>query len=73
MLFGSSVAETAADTGTPERTMYRRIEPFEKDGMLSALDDAEWLKVLKLEGYAPRRVPGPMALHEVLVPCLDIL
>ncbi len=35
VLFGDSVAERARETGTPERTMYRRIERFEKDGMLS--------------------------------------
>lgn len=35
VLFGGSVTERAAETGTPERTMYRRIERFEKDGMLS--------------------------------------
>jgi hypothetical protein len=40
---------------------------------LFALDDAEWLKVLKLEGYAPRRVSGPIALQEVLFPYLDAL
>ena len=35
VLFGGSVAERAGETGTPERTMYRRVERFEKDGMLS--------------------------------------
>jgi putative transposase len=35
VLFGDSVAERATETGTPERTMYRRIERFEKDGMAS--------------------------------------
>ena len=35
VLFGDSVAERAEETGTPERTMYRRIERFEKDGMMS--------------------------------------
>jgi putative transposase len=35
ILFGSSVAERSRETGTPERTMYRRIERFEKDGMES--------------------------------------
>ena len=35
VLFGSPVAERAVQTGTPERTMYRRIERFERDGMLS--------------------------------------
>ncbi len=40
---------------------------------LFALDDAGWLKVLKLEGYAPRRPRGPMPLQEVLFPYLDAL
>ena len=35
VLFGFSVAERAEQTGVPERTMYRRIERFEEDGMLS--------------------------------------
>lgn len=35
VLFGSSVAERARETGTPERTMYRRVERFEEDGMMS--------------------------------------
>jgi len=35
VLFGDSVAERVAETGTPERTIYRRMERFEKDGMLS--------------------------------------
>lgn len=35
VLFGGSVAERAKETGTPERTMYRRIERFGEDGMVS--------------------------------------
>ncbi len=35
VLFGSSVAERARETGTPERTMYRRVERFGEDGMMS--------------------------------------
>ena len=35
------------------------------------MDDAGWLKALKLEGYAPRRSSGPMALQQVLFPYLD--
>ncbi len=35
VLFGGSVAERARETGVPERTMYRRVERFEEDGMLS--------------------------------------
>ena len=33
-LFGASVAEGARETGTPERTLYRRVERFERDGMM---------------------------------------
>ena len=40
---------------------------------LFALDEAGWLTALKLEGYAPRRSPGPMALQQVLFPYLDAL
>jgi hypothetical protein len=35
VLFGGSVAGRARETGTSERTMYRKIERFETDGMLS--------------------------------------
>ena len=34
-LFGAPVAERARETGVPERTMYRMVERFERDGMLS--------------------------------------
>jgi hypothetical protein len=40
---------------------------------LFALEESGWLKALKLEGYAPRRSTGPMALQEVLFPYLDAL
>jgi hypothetical protein len=40
---------------------------------LFALDEAGWLKALKLEGYAPRRPSGPMALQGVLFPYPDAL
>lgn len=32
VLFGSSVAERSRETGTPERTMYRKVERFEDEG-----------------------------------------
>jgi putative transposase len=35
VLFGSSVPERSKETGTSERTLYRRVERFERDGMLS--------------------------------------
>lgn len=37
VLFGDSVAERAGETGTPERTMYRRMRRFEDEGLLSLL------------------------------------
>jgi len=40
---------------------------------LFALEEAGWLKALKLEGYAPRRSPVPMVLQEVQFPYLDTL
>ena len=40
---------------------------------LFALEESGWLKALKLEGYAPRRSTGSMALQEVLFPYLDTL
>ncbi|MDQ3590944.1 MAG: helix-turn-helix domain-containing protein [Actinomycetota bacterium] len=35
VLFGGSVTERARETGIPERTLYRRAERFEEDGMQS--------------------------------------
>ena len=35
VLFGDSVAERANETGTPQRTMYRRVKRFANEGMLS--------------------------------------
>jgi putative transposase len=35
VLFGASVPERSKETGTSERTLYRRVERFERDGMLS--------------------------------------
>ena len=32
VLFGSSVAERSKETGTPERTIYRKVERFEDEG-----------------------------------------
>jgi putative transposase len=34
-LFGVSVAERARETGTPERTLYRRVGRFEEEGVES--------------------------------------
>ena len=37
VLFGGSLPERAAETGTSERTLYRRVAGFEDDGMESLL------------------------------------
>ncbi len=68
--------ELAADTGKPRtvggvrlfENTYRRSWP---QARLFALEEAGWLKALELEGYAPRRPAGPMALQEVLFPYLE--
>jgi len=40
---------------------------------LDALGDAGWLKALRLDGYAPRRPPGPLALQKALFPYADAI
>jgi hypothetical protein len=40
---------------------------------VTALNEAGWLKALKLDGYAPRRSAGPMILQGVLFPYPDAL
>ena len=64
------------DTGEPRGC--RETALFETSYVLPqprlfALDEAGWLKAPKLEGYAPRRPSGPMALQEVLFSYLDAL
>ncbi len=68
--------ELATDTGKPRTVGRPRL--FETSYIvpqlrLFALDEAGWLKALKLEGYAPRRSASPMALQEGLFPYLDAL
>lgn len=68
VLFGDSVAERTRETGTPERTMYRRIERFEKDGMLSLFgsDPAEEAKRRGLEPAIRRMIVELKAEHPAL-------
>lgn len=40
---------------------------------LFTMNNVSWLKVMKLQEYAPRRPRGSMALQEVLFPYLDAL
>lgn len=53
VLFGDSVAERARETGTPERTMYRRMERFEGDGMASLLGSDPATHRAKRQGLEP--------------------
>ncbi|MDQ3637421.1 MAG: helix-turn-helix domain-containing protein [Actinomycetota bacterium] len=53
VLFGSSVPERAGETGTPERTMYRRVERFEKDGMTSLFATGPAAARAKRRGLEP--------------------
>jgi transposase len=70
--------ELATDTGKLQsvgrprlfETSYQRNWPQLR---LFALDEAGWLKVVELEGYAPRRPRPPLALQQVLFPYLDAL
>lgn len=69
VLFHASVAERARETGTPERTMYRRIERFERDGMesLFATDlAAARAKRRGLEPYIRRMIVELKAEHPKL-------
>jgi putative transposase len=53
VLFGDAVAERAAETGTPERTMYRRMERFERDGMASLFGSDPATHRAKRRGLEP--------------------
>lgn len=53
VLFGDSVAERANETGTPERTMYRRIERFGNEGMLSLFGTNPASERAKRRGLEP--------------------
>ena len=41
VLFGSSVVERSRVTGTPERTLYRKVERFENEGPLGLFSTEE--------------------------------
>lgn len=47
VLFGSSVAERACETGSSPRTLYRRIDRFEQEGM-EGLFEAEMARRRRL-------------------------
>jgi putative transposase len=70
--------ELAPDTGKLQsvgrprlfETSHQRSRPQPR---LFALDEAGWLKILKLDEYAPRRARRPLALQQALFPYLDAL
>jgi transposase len=53
VLFGGSVAQRANETGTPQRTMYRRIERFGNEGMLSLFGTDPATERAKRQGLEP--------------------
>ena len=53
VLFGDALAERAGETGTPERTMYRRMERFERDGMASLFGSDPATHRAKRRGLEP--------------------
>jgi putative transposase len=53
VLFGGSVAQRARETGTPERTMYRRVERFANEGMLSLFGTDPATERAKRQGLEP--------------------
>jgi hypothetical protein len=64
--------------GTGELRSVGRPRLFETSRVLAqlrlfALEEAGWLKALKLEGYAPRAPRRPQALQEVLFAYTEVL
>ena len=53
MLFGDSVAERAQEVGASERTLYRRVDRFQAEGMES-LFDTQTAKRRELPPYEVR-------------------
>lgn len=53
VLFGSSIAQRAREIGTPERTMYRRVERFANEGMLSLFGTNPATERAKRQGLEP--------------------
>jgi transposase len=66
-LFGSSVAERASETGTPERTLYRRVGRFEAEGM-EALFGSEGARRKRLPPAMRRLILDLKAEHPAFNP-----
>src|SRR3954454_968802 len=65
VLFDSSVTERAGKVGVSERTLYRRVERFDQEGM-SSLFDAESAKPRKLPPAVRRLIVDLKAEHPAL-------
>ena len=74
VLFGSSVAERAEETGTAERTLYRKADRFEPEGMQS-LFASETAKRRRLPPSIRRLIVDlkaehpPFSLNEIAKMC----
>jgi putative transposase len=67
ILFGSSVAERTEQTGTAERTLYRRVNRFEAEGMYS-LFSTERAKPKRLAPAIRRFIVDLKAEHPSMRP-----
>jgi len=73
--------EVNVEAGTGKLRSVRRPRLFETSAAaaqpklfgLDALGEGGWLKALRLEGYAPRRPRGPLALQQALFPYAEAL
>ena len=65
VLFGSSVAERAGKVGVSERTLYRRVERFDQEGM-NSLFDVESARGRQLPPAVRRLIVDLKAEHPAL-------
>ncbi len=49
-------------------TSHELRQPQHRLFALGSLGECGWLKALRLEGYAPQRLRGPLSLHQALFP-----
>ena len=54
-------------------TSHGLRQPQHRLFALDSLGECGWLKALRLEGYAPRRPRGPLALQQALFPYAEVL
>src|SRR6478672_4436978 len=68
VLFGQSPTERARQTGTAERTLYRRVARFEREGMASLFPPAKVEKHLTLPPRIRQAIIDLKAVHPAFSP-----